>query len=60
MKQKTKQQTWITKLNINNYPISTCKVVISNYVFRWLLFHAKFDCNYIQSFVPCIYHGIYL
>ena len=35
-----------------------CKVVIYNYVFSLLLFHAKFDCNYIQSFVPCIYCGI--
>ena len=26
----------------------------------WLLFCAKFDCNYIQSFVPCIYYGIWL
>ena len=37
---------------------SICKVVIYKYVFCWLLFHAKFDCNYIQSFVPCIYCGI--
>ena len=37
---------------------SLCKVVIYNYVFCWLLFRAKFDCNFIQSFVPCIYCGI--
>ena len=36
----------------------SCKVVICKYVFCWLLFHAKFDCNFIQSFVPCIYCGI--
>ena len=35
-----------------------CKVVIYNYIFCWLLFRAKFDCNFIQSFVPCIYCGI--
>ena len=35
-----------------------CKVVIYNYVFCWLLFRAKFDCNFIQSVVPCIYCGI--
>ena len=29
-----------------------CKVVIYNYVFCWLLFRAKFDCNYIQYVVP--------
>ena len=37
-----------------------CKVVIYNYTFCWLLFHAKFDCNYIQSVVPCIYCEISL
>ena len=37
-----------------------CKVVIYNYVFYWLLFHVKFDCNYVQSFVPCISCGFYL
>ena len=37
-----------------------CKVVIYNYFFCWLLFRAKFDCNYIQSVVPCIYCGISL
>ena len=39
-------------------PLEDCKVVIYNYVFSWLLFYAKFDCNFIQSFVPCIYCGI--
>ena len=39
---------------------SYCKVVIYNYLFCWLLFHDKFDCNYIQSVVPCMYHGISL
>ena len=34
-----------------------CKVVIYNYVFCWLLFRAKFDCNYYQSFIPCICCG---
>ena len=37
-----------------------CKVVIYNYVFCWLLFRAKFDCNFIQSYIPCIYWGICL
>ena len=37
-----------------------CKAVIYSYMFCWLLFHAKFDCNYIQSVVPCIYCGISL
>ena len=37
-----------------------CKVVIYNIVFCWLIFWAKFDCNVIQSFVPCIYCGISL
>ena len=32
-----------------------CKVVIYNYVFCWLSFCVKFDCNFIQSFIPCIY-----
>ena len=40
--------------------ITTCKVVIYNIVFCWLIFRAKFDCNVIQSFVPCIYCGISL
>ena len=40
--------------------MTKCKVVIYNYVFSWLLFHTKFDCNFIQSFVPCIYYGIWL
>ena len=35
-----------------------CKVVIYNYVFCWLLFRAKFDGNFIQSFIPYIYCGI--
>ena len=34
------------------------KVVIYNCVFCWLLFYAKFYCNFIQFFVPCIYCGI--
>ena len=34
------------------------EVVIYKYVVCWLLFRAKFDCNFIQSFVPCIYCGI--
>ena len=34
-----------------------CKIVIYNYVFCWFLFRTKFDCNFIQSFVPCIYCG---
>ena len=34
-----------------------CKVVIFKYVFCWLLFRAKFDCNFIQSYVPCICCG---
>ena len=36
----------------------SCKVVIYKFVFCWLLFCAKFDCNYIQSCVPCIYCGM--
>ena len=32
-----------------------CKVVIYKYVVCWLLFRVKFDGNFIQSFVPCIY-----
>ena len=39
---------------------SYCKVVIYNYLFCWLLFHDKFDCNYIQSVVPYMYYGISL
>ena len=35
-----------------------CKVVIYEFVFCWLLFHAKFNCNYFQSCVPYIYCGI--
>ena len=35
-----------------------CEVVIYKYVVYWLLFRAKFDCNFIQSFIPCIYCGI--
>ena len=31
-----------------------CKVMIFKYVFCWLLFCAKFDCNFIQSYVPYI------
>ena len=42
------------------HSMQTCKVVIYNYVFCWLLFHAKFNCNYVQSFVPCISYGFYL
>ena len=34
-----------------------CKVVIFKYVFCWLLFRVKFDCNFIQSYVPCICCG---
>ena len=34
---------------------AVCKVVIYKYVFCWLLFRAKFNCKFIQSFVPCIY-----
>ena len=37
-----------------------CKVVIYNIMFCWLIFCAKFDCNVVQSFVPCIYCGISL
>ena len=40
--------------------IPLCKVVIYNYMFCWLLFRAKFNCNYIQSVVPYIYSGISL
>ena len=32
---------------------SNYKVVIYKYIFCWLLFRAKFDCNFIQSVVPC-------
>ena len=28
--------------------------------FCWLLFRAKFDCNFIQFYVPCILCGISL
>ena len=35
-----------------------CKVVIYNHAFCWLLYSVKFDCNYIQSYVPCIICGI--
>ena len=34
-----------------------CKVVIYKYLVCWLLFRAKFDYNFIQSFVPYIYCG---
>ena len=37
-----------------------CKVVIYKFVFCWLLFRAKFDCNYFQSCVSCIYCGMWL
>ena len=37
-----------------NWPNRNCKVVIFKYVFCWLLFRAKFYCNFIQSYVPCI------
>ena len=47
------------KITLKRPPYAV-KIVIYNYVFCWLLFHAKFDCNYIQSFVPCIYYGIWL
>ena len=40
--------------------IRLCKLVIYNYVFCWLLFRAKFDCNYVQSFISCISCEIYL
>ena len=42
----------------NRLLIPHCKVVIYKYVVCWLLFRAKFDCNFIQSFVPYIYCGI--
>ena len=45
---------------IKGNEVLACKVVIYNYVFCWLLFRTKFDCNYIQSVVPCIYCGISL
>ena len=51
-------------LTLADYPSDSlngfCKVVIYNIVFCWLIFCAKFDCNVIQSFVPCIYCGISL
>ena len=31
--------------------------MIYNYVFSWLSFRAKFDCNFIQSFVPVFIVG---
>ena len=46
--------------SIDSYRQDNCKAVIYKYVFCWLLFCAKFDCNFIQSFVPCIYCGICL
>ena len=47
------------KVLINSWFFNeSCKVVIYKDVVCWLLFCAKFDCNYIQSFVPCIYYGI--
>ena len=39
---------------------SICIVVIYNYIFSWLLFRAKFDCNFIQYFVPYICCEIWL
>ena len=36
------------------YGFLCCKVVIYNYLFCWLELRAKFDCNFIQSFVSCI------
>ena len=38
----------------------TCKVVIYKYVFCWFLFRTKFDCNFVQSYVPCISYEIHL
>ena len=35
----------------------SCKVVIFKFVFCWLLFRVKFDCNFIQSYIPCICCG---
>ena len=46
--------------NTDQALIESCKVVIYNYMFCSLLFHAKFDCNYIQSVVTCMYCGISL
>ena len=45
---------------LEKYKNIPCKVVIYNYMFCWILFRAKFDYNYIQSVVPCIYCGISL
>lgn len=45
---------------LEKYKNIPCKVVIYNYVICWLLFHAKFDCNYIQYVIPYIYCGISL
>ena len=32
-----------------------CKVMIYKDVVCWVLFRTKFDCNFTQSFVSCIY-----
>ena len=45
---------------VKNFCIELFKVVIYNIEFCWLIFCAKFDCNVIQFFVPCIYYGISL
>ena len=33
--------------------------MIFKYVFCWLLFRTKFDCNFIQSYGPVFVVGIY-
>ena len=48
----------VKHLNFLKQEVRYFKFVIYKYVFCWLLFRAKFDCNYIQSFVPRIYCGI--
>ena len=44
----------VSFLNAKYFFFKYCKVVIFKYVFCWLLFRTKFDCNFIQSYVPCI------
>ena len=55
---KTIKEKFKLKYQNQSREQTLCKVVIFKFVFCWLLFRDKFDCNYIQSFVPCIYCGI--
>ena len=61
MLEKDQELQQVVKLKLEDSPFHKfCKVVIYKFVFFWLLFHAKFDCNYIQSCVPYIYCELWL